>query len=107
MKKKKKWVLLILAITSLGFPLQSAAQHAETPVGIGFSQEVKMPISPSNETNNVIPRTSGFASNDSGKSLPKTGDSTNQRLQTKGIACMFISFWLFLFLRLKKEGEYE
>lgn len=106
-KGRKNFILAIVCV-SFAFPMQSLAVESQDEIGIGFSQTVPQPNpTPINKVN-VIPLTSSYKKTQPLTAvLPKTGEQLNRNFQLLGICCLLSSFWLFLFLRLKKEEEYE
>lgn len=110
MASKKKWLIVAMMTSlSLSFPIQSLANdQANTSVGIGFSNQATPTPTPDPPTqkNNIIPMTSSSYTPRRGR-LPQTGGLFNHYLQLMGIGFILLSFWLFLFLRLKKEEDAE
>lgn len=105
--KRKKWFLVGAVCVSLAFSLETQAVGIQDNVNIGFSI-VRTPSPPEGPKEDIIPLTSGGKTTYiSRQSLPKTGESLSTHLQLIGISCLLISFWLFLFLQLKKEGQDE
>lgn len=106
--RKKKILLIVIACLSFAFPASSSALEAQDEVSIGFKEAASPIVSLPVEQNNVLPLTSGYEKPDAARgSLPKTGEQNSWKLQLMGIGCLLLSFWLFSYLLLDEEGEYE
>lgn len=109
--RKKKILLIVIACLSFAFPVNSLALETQDEVGIGFKDVATPTVSIPVEQNNVLPLTSGYEKPYSTKSslsaLPKTGEQNSWNLQLMGIGCLLLSFWLFSYLLLDEEEDYE
>lgn len=106
--RKKKILLIAIACLSVAFPINSSALETQDEVGIGFKDVATPIVSLPVEQNNVLPLTSGYEKPYSARgSLPKTGEQNSWNLQLMGIGCLLLSFWLFSYLLLDEEEDYE
>lgn len=110
MKSKRRIVIIGLVFLLFSIPLSASAQE-KSDVGIGFEKDIYEPIREPTPINNVLPSTTRYNQAtpyySSGKSLPQTGSRQSRYLQLAGIFCLVAFFWLFLFLQLREEEEYE
>ncbi|OTO14656.1 hypothetical protein [Enterococcus hulanensis] len=109
--RKMKYVVLIIA-TSLSFCIPAFASDQTSSINIRISEadNNKTPESfiQKEKPMNVLPLTSGrdIVASSSRKRLPQTGDQTGMGLlESLGMLCLVIYFWLYVFFRLRLEDE--